>query len=354
MSFVESGRRSAPLRRRPGTPVPFARPAYSVFSEGDSWGEGEVEEEEGCDQVARDLRAEFSAGSSSKLRKDPVLQPDGDGSPVLPDKRNGIFSADAGGKALARRWPVQVLSILCSLLFAILLACLLAITYLIVKELHAENLKNEDDVNTGLLVWYYLAQLMERMFLRLMKSEKLVEAFCWASPSLEFLFTYLCPIVLYIDYGCFHAKTSELSSWKRDLMASEAEDIYHLVVFEKTIVFSTRCHLTERTKLYELQSHEKNFRAPPRGVRMRSEDGAGGPGVAVATRGPSGREKPSSAESQFRRESPRREAEAPLASSSSCGSGAGKPREEKRTVLSKVRAVRGRCGAGKPRDKRLP
>ncbi|XP_055254851.1 ADP-ribosylation factor-like protein 6-interacting protein 6 isoform X1 [Moschus berezovskii] len=151
MSFVESGRRSAPLRRGPGTPVPFARPAYSVFSQGDSWGEGEVEEEEGCDQVARDLRAEFSAGSSSKPRKDPVLRPDGDGSPVLPDKRNGIFLADAGGKALARRWPVQVLSILCSLLFAILLACLLAITYLIVKELHAENLKNEDDVNTGLL-----------------------------------------------------------------------------------------------------------------------------------------------------------------------------------------------------------
>lgn len=69
---------------------------------------------------------------------------------------------------------------------------------------------------------------------------------------------------------------------------------------------------------------------------MRSEDGAGGPGVAVATRGPSGREKPSSAESQFRRESPRREAEAPLAAASGCGSGAGKPREEKRTVLSKV------------------
>lgn len=58
--------------------------------------------------------------------------------------------------------------------------------------------------------------------------------------------------------------------------------------------------------------------------------------MAVATRGPSGREKPSPAESQLRRESPRREAEAPLASSSSCGSGAGKPREEKRTVLSKV------------------
>ncbi|XP_020756056.2 ADP-ribosylation factor-like protein 6-interacting protein 6 isoform X2 [Odocoileus virginianus] len=156
MSFVESGKRSALLRRRPGTPVPFARPAYSVFSQGDSWGEGEVEEEEGCDQVARDLRAEFSAGSSSKPRKDSVLRPDGDGSPLLPDKRNGIFSADAGGKALARRWPVQVLSILCSLLFATLLACLLAITYLVVKELHVENLKNEDDVNTGLLGFWTL------------------------------------------------------------------------------------------------------------------------------------------------------------------------------------------------------
>ena len=31
-------------------------------------------------------------------------------------------------------------------------------------------------------------------------------------------------------------------------MVSGAEDIYHLVVFGKTIVFSTRCHLTERTK----------------------------------------------------------------------------------------------------------
>ncbi|XP_032335344.1 ADP-ribosylation factor-like protein 6-interacting protein 6 isoform X3 [Camelus ferus] len=80
----------------------------------------------------------------------------GDGSPVLPDKRNGIFSADAGCRTQARRWPVQVLSILCSLLFAVLLAILLAITYLIVKELHAENLKNEDDVHTGLLGFWTL------------------------------------------------------------------------------------------------------------------------------------------------------------------------------------------------------
>ncbi|TKC50185.1 hypothetical protein EI555_004074 [Monodon monoceros] len=44
----------------------------------------------------------------------------------------------------------------CSLLLAILLAFLLAITYLIVKELHAENLKNEDDVHTGLLGFWTL------------------------------------------------------------------------------------------------------------------------------------------------------------------------------------------------------
>ncbi|XP_029790435.1 ADP-ribosylation factor-like protein 6-interacting protein 6 isoform X2 [Suricata suricatta] len=150
MSFVESGRRSAPLRRRFGTPVPFARPAFSAFSQGDSWGEGEGDEEDGCNQVARDLRAEFSAGALSEPRKGSLLQRDRDGSPVLPDKRNGIFSAVAGGRTQARRWPVQVLSIICSLLFAILLAFLLAITYLIVKELHAENLKTED-VDTGLL-----------------------------------------------------------------------------------------------------------------------------------------------------------------------------------------------------------
>ncbi|XP_040331041.1 ADP-ribosylation factor-like protein 6-interacting protein 6 isoform X4 [Herpailurus yagouaroundi] len=150
MSFVESGRRSAPLRRRLGTPVPFARTAFTAFTQGDSWGEGEGDEEDGCDQVARDLRAEFSAGASSEPRKGSLLQRDRDGSPVLPDKRNGIFSTVAGGRAQARRWPVQILSILCSLLFAILLAFLLAIAYLIVKELHAENLKTED-VDTGLL-----------------------------------------------------------------------------------------------------------------------------------------------------------------------------------------------------------
>ncbi|XP_045335821.1 ADP-ribosylation factor-like protein 6-interacting protein 6 isoform X3 [Leopardus geoffroyi] len=133
MSFVESGRRSAPLRRRLGTPVPFARPAFTAFTQGDSWGEGEGDEEDGCDQVARDLRAEFSAGASSEPRKGSLLQRDRDGSPVLPDKRNGIFSLVAGGRNQARRWPVQILSILCSLLFAILLAFLLAIAYLIVK-----------------------------------------------------------------------------------------------------------------------------------------------------------------------------------------------------------------------------
>ncbi|XP_054418427.1 ADP-ribosylation factor-like protein 6-interacting protein 6 isoform X2 [Pteronotus mesoamericanus] len=157
MSFVESARRSSLLRRRRlCTPVPFTRSGLSAFTQGDSWGEGEVDEEEGCDQVARDLRAEFSAGALSEPRKCSLLPPQRDGSPILLDKRNGIFSAGARGRAQSRRWPVQVLSILCSLLFAILLAFLLAIAYLIVKELHAENLKNEDDVDTGLLGFWTL------------------------------------------------------------------------------------------------------------------------------------------------------------------------------------------------------
>ncbi|XP_059249963.1 ADP-ribosylation factor-like protein 6-interacting protein 6 isoform X3 [Mustela nigripes] len=156
MSFVEGGRRSAAQRRRLDTPVTFSRPAISTFTQGDGWGEGEVDEEDGCDQVARDLRAEFSAGASSEPRKGSLFRRDGDGSPVLPDKRNGIFSAVADDGAQARRWPVQILSILCSLLFAILLAFLLAIAYLIVKELHAENLKTEEDIDTGLLGFWTL------------------------------------------------------------------------------------------------------------------------------------------------------------------------------------------------------
>ncbi|XP_074243470.1 regulator of nonsense transcripts 3A isoform X1 [Saimiri boliviensis] len=70
---------------------------------------------------------------------------------------------------------------------------------------------------------------------------------------------------------------------------------------------------------------------------MRSEkEGPGGPRAAVAARGPSGREKPSVVEVQFHRDSPQREPETPPTSSSGCGGGAGKHREEKRTALSKV------------------
>ncbi|XP_023073487.1 regulator of nonsense transcripts 3A isoform X4 [Piliocolobus tephrosceles] len=70
---------------------------------------------------------------------------------------------------------------------------------------------------------------------------------------------------------------------------------------------------------------------------MRSEkEGTGGPRAAVAARGPYGREKLSAPEVQFHRDSPQRETETQPTSSSGCGGGAGKHREEKRTALSKV------------------
>ncbi|XP_049629002.1 ADP-ribosylation factor-like protein 6-interacting protein 6 [Suncus etruscus] len=160
MSFVEPGRRSPSSlrRRRFGTPAPLPRRVLSPFSQGDGWGEGEIDEDlEGCDPVARDLRAEFSAGASSEPpRYHRPLPPAGDGSPVLPEKRNGTSPVAAGGRAQGWRLPVQLLSILCSLLFVILLACLLAITYHIAKGLHAENLKKEDGVHTGLLGFWTL------------------------------------------------------------------------------------------------------------------------------------------------------------------------------------------------------
>lgn len=141
MSFMESARSATARRRRQVTPGPGTRPACSDFTQGDSRGEGEADEDEGCDRVARDLRAEFSAGALSELKRAPLLPRVGDGSPVLPDKRNGIFPAAAASRTQARRWPIQVLSILCSLLFAALLAFLLAIAYLIVKGTEAQALK---------------------------------------------------------------------------------------------------------------------------------------------------------------------------------------------------------------------
>ncbi|XP_058520468.1 ADP-ribosylation factor-like protein 6-interacting protein 6 [Ochotona princeps] len=155
MSFVESGRRTGPRLRRLGAAALLSS-QYSAFAQGDRWGNGGVDDEEGCDPVARDLRAEFSAGASSEPKRGCRFPPDGDGSPVLPDKRNGIFPAAAGVRTRARRWPVQVLSVLCSLLFAAILAFLLAIVYLVVKELHAENLKNEDGVDSGILGFWTL------------------------------------------------------------------------------------------------------------------------------------------------------------------------------------------------------
>lgn len=141
MSFVEGSVSAGARRRRQVTPGPATRPRYSDYTHGDSWGEGEGDEDEGCDQVARDLRAEFSARASSETKRAPLLPRVGDGSPVLPDKRNGIFPAKATKRTQARRWPIQALSILCSLLFAVLLAFLLAIAYMIVKGIEAQALK---------------------------------------------------------------------------------------------------------------------------------------------------------------------------------------------------------------------
>ncbi|KAK2113187.1 regulator of nonsense transcription [Saguinus oedipus] len=70
---------------------------------------------------------------------------------------------------------------------------------------------------------------------------------------------------------------------------------------------------------------------------MRSEkEGAGGPRAAAATQGRSRREKQWAVEVQFYRDLPQRQPETPPTLSSGCGGGAGTPREEKRTALSKV------------------
>ncbi|XP_007494231.1 ADP-ribosylation factor-like protein 6-interacting protein 6 isoform X2 [Monodelphis domestica] len=143
MSFLASGSSSIRLRRV-GPPSTLVLPAIASPSQGGgSWGEGEEDyEDDGGDEVVRDLRAEFFANTP----------------PPQPHKHNGVTPGlpEASGAPLGRQWPVQILSVVCSLLFAALLAFLLAIVYMIVKELHAENLKTEDGVETGLLGFWTL------------------------------------------------------------------------------------------------------------------------------------------------------------------------------------------------------
>ncbi|KAM9036752.1 ADP-ribosylation factor-like protein 6-interacting protein 6 isoform X3 [Sarcophilus harrisii] len=138
MSFLTSGSRSI-RHRRVGPPATLVFPAYTSPSQGGgSWGEGEDDyEEDGVNEVVRDLRAELLADSPSPQ----------------PHKHNGV-TPRVSEAPRGRPWPVQILSVICSLLFAALLAFLLAIVYLIVKDLHAENLKTEDGVETGLLAGF--------------------------------------------------------------------------------------------------------------------------------------------------------------------------------------------------------
>ena len=102
MCLLESRRHLAALRRCLSTLVQFAHwLAFSPFTEGNSWGEGEVDNEDRCDQVAPNLRADFSARVSSEPRKGSLLQQDQDRdrSLGLPEQHNGIFSMVVGGEA---------------------------------------------------------------------------------------------------------------------------------------------------------------------------------------------------------------------------------------------------------------
>ena len=62
---------------------------------------------------------------------------------------------------------------------------------------------------------------------------------CYLFLYIKFYRSIALPLVLYIDYGCFHATTAELSSCERNLMADEAEDNLLSDSFQKTIVFSS-------------------------------------------------------------------------------------------------------------------
>ncbi|XP_067405534.1 ADP-ribosylation factor-like protein 6-interacting protein 6 [Emydura macquarii macquarii] len=72
--------------------------------------------------------------------------------PPPPYKRNGVLMAPPGG----RRWPARACSVLCCLLAVSVLAFLLAIACIVLRDLHSQKEKNEDGIETGLLGFWGL------------------------------------------------------------------------------------------------------------------------------------------------------------------------------------------------------
>uniref|UniRef100_A0A8C8R5S7 ADP ribosylation factor like GTPase 6 interacting protein 6 n=1 Tax=Pelusios castaneus TaxID=367368 RepID=A0A8C8R5S7_9SAUR len=104
--------------------------------------------------VARSLQAELlqeeeaAAGASAvSLSRAGAPWP-----PPSSHKREGGLVAPAGGK----RWPARACSVLCCLLAVSVLAFLLAIACMVLRDLHSEKEKNEDGVATGLLGFWGL------------------------------------------------------------------------------------------------------------------------------------------------------------------------------------------------------
>lgn len=111
----ERERRSAAFCAAGPAPCPVRSTSVFSFQSGSGWGEGEVERRRDATKWPVICgRSSRPGAASSKLRKDPVLRTDGDGSPILPDKRNGIFSADA----VVKPWLGVGRSRSCNSLFA--------------------------------------------------------------------------------------------------------------------------------------------------------------------------------------------------------------------------------------------
>ncbi|KAG6933313.1 ADP ribosylation factor like GTPase 6 interacting protein 6, partial [Chelydra serpentina] len=103
--------------------------------------------------VARSLQAELLQEEEEEVAVSGVsVSQGGVPLPPLSHKRNGVLMAPPGGK----RWPARACSVLCCLLAVSVLAFLLAIACLVLKDLRSEKEKSEDDVGTGLLGFWGL------------------------------------------------------------------------------------------------------------------------------------------------------------------------------------------------------
>uniref|UniRef100_A0A8D0GHB9 ARF like GTPase 6 interacting protein 6 n=1 Tax=Sphenodon punctatus TaxID=8508 RepID=A0A8D0GHB9_SPHPU len=116
-------------------------------------------------EVARNLQEELLEGEGLRAAEETAAASSGGlarsraGALAVAPKRNGALLLLSGPPHARQGWPARACSVLCCLVAVTLLAFLLAITCLVLRDLRSEKEKSEDNVETSLLGFWSLLVL---------------------------------------------------------------------------------------------------------------------------------------------------------------------------------------------------